>query len=121
MLSMANSRVILGDALDPQTWASVADGSVHCIATSPPYLGLRLYQSGAGEVGRERTIEEYVGNLLAVFRLARRVLRDDGTLWVNLGSSFCSQIEDDQEYELRPGLGEAEVAEVLAGLSAMRE
>jgi len=73
------------------------------------------------QLGLERTPAEYVAHMVEVGRLLRRVLRDDGTLWVNLGSSFCSQIEDDQEYELRPGLGEAEVAEVLAGLSAMRE
>ena len=54
------------------------------------YFGLRSYQSGAGEVGRERTIDEYIGNLLAVFRLARRVMRDDSCLWVNIGDSYAA-------------------------------
>lgn len=62
---------------------------VNCIVTSPPYYGLRDYQV-EGQIGLERTPQEYVDKLVSVFREARRVLRDDGTLWLNLGDSFAS-------------------------------
>jgi DNA modification methylase len=63
------------------------DGSVQCCITSPPYWGLRDY-GHAGQIGLERTPEEYVVNLVAVFREVRRVLRDDGVLFLNLGDSY---------------------------------
>jgi len=63
--------------------------SVHCVVTSPPYWGLRDY-GVAGQLGLEKTPAEYVANMVAVFREVRRVLRKDGTLWLNLGDSFCS-------------------------------
>lgn len=65
-------------------------GSVNCIVTSPPYWGLRDY-GVAGQIGLEPTPEEYVTGLVTVFRELRRVLRDDGTLWLNLGDSYMSQ------------------------------
>jgi DNA modification methylase len=63
-------------------------GSVHCCVTSPPYFGLRDYGVD-GQIGLESTPEEYVAKLVAVFREVRRVLRDDGTLWLNLGDSYA--------------------------------
>lgn len=63
--------------------------SVQCVVTSPPYFGLRDYQC-AGQIGREPTPTEYVAELVAVFREVWRVLRDDGTLWLNLGDSYAS-------------------------------
>jgi len=54
--------------------------------TSPPYFGLRDY-GVPGQLGLERTPNEYIDNLVKVFRELRRVLRDDGTLWLNLGDS----------------------------------
>jgi DNA modification methylase len=63
-------------------------GSVHCCVTSPPYWGLRDY-GVAGQLGLEATPEEYVEAIVAVFREVRRVLRDDGTLWLNLGDSYA--------------------------------
>jgi DNA modification methylase len=62
-------------------------GSVHCCITSPPYYGLRDY-GVAGQLGLEKSPEEYVGRLVEVFREVRRVLRDDGTLWLNMGDSY---------------------------------
>ena len=62
--------------------------SVHCCITSPPYWGLRDY-GVKGQLGLEKTPEEYVSNLVAVFREVRRVLTDDGTLWLNLGDSYA--------------------------------
>lgn len=64
-------------------------GSVHCCVTSPPYFGLRDY-GNAGQIGLEATPDEYVAKLVAVFREVRRVLRDDGTLWLNLGDSYAN-------------------------------
>ena len=64
-------------------------GSVHCCVTSPPYWGLRDYGND-GQIGLEETPEAYVARLVDVFREVRRVLRDDGTLWLNLGDSYGS-------------------------------
>ncbi len=69
--------------------AGLADGSVQTCVTSPPYYGLRNYGVD-GQLGLERTPEEYVEKLVLVFREVRRVLRDDGTLWLNLGDSYAS-------------------------------
>jgi DNA modification methylase len=66
--------------------------SVHCIVTSPPYWGLRDYGVD-GQIGLEPTPDEYVSSLVAVFRELRRVLRDDGTLWLNLGDSYSGSGE----------------------------
>jgi DNA modification methylase len=64
-------------------------GSVQCVVTSPPYFGLRDY-GVAGQIGLEDTPEAYVARLVAVFREVRRVLRDDGVLWLNIGDSYAS-------------------------------
>lgn len=64
--------------------------SVNCIVTSPPYYGLRDYGVD-GQIGLEQTPDEYVAELVSVFREARRVLRDDGTLWLNLGDSYAEK------------------------------
>jgi len=65
------------------------DSSVQCVVTSPPYLGLRDY-GVAGQIGLEPTVEEYVAVMVEVFREVRRVLRKDGTLWLNIGDSYTS-------------------------------
>jgi DNA modification methylase len=64
------------------------DQSVHCCVTSPPYFGLRDY-GVAGQIGLEPTPAQFVAEMVAVFREVRRVLRDDGTLWLNLGDSYA--------------------------------
>ena len=69
--------------------AELPDESVHCVVTSPPYWGLRDYGVG-GQLGLEPTPEEYVANMVGVFREVRRVLRNDGTLWLNLGDSYAT-------------------------------
>lgn len=75
----------LGDALT--VMREMADGSVDCIVTSPPYFGLRDYGVD-GQLGAESSPAEYVENLRALFAEARRALADDGTLWLNLGDSY---------------------------------
>ena len=77
-----------GDCLD--VLREMPDRSVHCCVTSPPYFGLRDYGVD-GQVGLEDTPAEYVAKLVGVFREVRRVLRDDGTLWLNLGDSYASK------------------------------
>lgn len=66
---------------------TVPEDFVHCVVTSPPYWGLRDY-GVAGQLGLERTPDEYVSKMVEVFGEVRRVLRDDGTLWLNLGDSY---------------------------------
>jgi len=66
--------------------ASLPAQSVHCCVTSPPYFGLRDYGVD-GQIGLEQTPQAYVDELVAVFREVKRVLRDDGTLWLNLGDT----------------------------------
>ena len=62
---------------------------MNCCVTSPPYFGLRDYGMG-GQIGLEKSPDEFVAKLVEVFREVRRVLRDDGTLWLNLGDSYNS-------------------------------
>jgi len=67
--------------------ANLPEQSVNCCVTSPPYFGLRDYGNDA-QIGLEQTPEDYVAALVDVFRGVRRVLRDDGTVWLNLGDSY---------------------------------
>jgi DNA modification methylase len=67
----------------------VPDKSIHTVVTSPPYWGLRDYGTDK-QIGLEPTPEEYCASMVAVFREIRRVLRDDGTVWLNLGDSYSS-------------------------------
>lgn len=78
--------LLLGDARE--TLAGMPDGSVDCIVTSPPYFGLRDYGT-PGQYGLEPTPAAYVETMRAVFAEARRVLAEDGTLWLNLGDSYA--------------------------------
>jgi DNA modification methylase len=71
---------------------SLPDESVHCVVTSPPYWGLRDYGQD-GQIGLEDTPEAYTARMVEVFREVRRVLRDDGTLWLNLGDSYAASGE----------------------------
>ena len=80
------NQILLGDCL--QTLKTLPDQSVHCCVTSPPYWGLRNYGHD-GQIGQEETPEAFVSKLVEVFREVHRVLRDDGTLWVNLGDSYA--------------------------------
>jgi len=72
-----------------QHLASMESGSVHCIVTSPPYYNQRNYGHD-GQIGLEGTVQEYIDRMVAVLCECRRVLRDDGTLWLNVGDSYGS-------------------------------
>jgi DNA modification methylase len=79
-------RIINADVMDGL--AQLEDGSVHCVVTSPPYFGLRDYGM-PGQIGLEATPDAFVSKLVEVFREVRRVLRKDGTCWLNLGDSYA--------------------------------
>lgn len=68
---------------------ALPDNHVQCVVTSPPYWGLRKYGEDPREIGSEKTFKEYVTKLTAVFEEVRRVLRPDGTLWLNMGDSYA--------------------------------
>lgn len=82
----AEYQVLLGDCVE--TLQTLPAESVHTCVTSPPYFGLRDY-GHEGQVGLEATPDEFVEALVRVFREVRRVLRDDGTLWLILGDSYA--------------------------------
>jgi len=84
---MSAVSILVGDCL--ASLRAMADQSVNTCVTSPPYFGLRDY-GHAGQIGLEQTPDEFVAKLVEVFRGVRRVLRDDGTLWLNLGDSYGS-------------------------------
>ena len=75
-----------------------ADGSVQCCVTSPPYWGLRDY-GVSGQLGLESSPDAYVQNMVRVFREVRRVLRDDGTCWLNLGDSYAGSGPSGASYQ----------------------
>lgn len=80
-------QILKGDCRD--VLRTLPDESVHCVVTSPPYFGLRDYGM-AGQIGLELTPDAFVAEMVSVFRDVRRVLRSDGTLWLNLGDSYAS-------------------------------
>jgi len=91
-----------GDCLD--ILPTLEAQSVHCCVTSPPYYGLRDY-GHEGQIGLEDTPDAYVARLVAVFREVRRVLRDDGTLWLNLGDSYAGSSDGSYRPGDVPGAG----------------
>tara|TARA_R100000781_G_C4079542_1_gene127228 strand:+ start:1064 stop:1996 length:933 start_codon:yes stop_codon:yes gene_type:complete len=80
------NHIYQGDVLD--RLKDLPDRSIQCVVTSPPYWGLRDYGND-GQLGLEETPEEYVENMVKVFREVKRVLKDDGTVWLNLGDSYA--------------------------------
>ena len=81
------NTILHGDVLDKLK--EIETESIQCVVTSPPYWGLRDYGSD-GQLGLEETPEEYVENMVKVFREVKRVLKHDGTVWLNLGDSYSS-------------------------------
>jgi len=89
-----NMTLLVGDSLE--MLQGLPDRSVQCCVTSPPYWGLRDY-GHEGQIGPQPTPEAYVAKMVEVFREVRRVLREDGTLWLNLGDSYARQAGDDSK------------------------
>ena len=78
-------RILVGDCLE--RLRTLPDASVHCVVTSPPYWGLRDY-GVEGAIGLEPTFGEHINTIVTIFREVRRVLRSDGTLWLNYGDRY---------------------------------
>ena len=95
-------EILVGDARE--TLATLPAESIHCCVTSPPYWGLRDYGE-PGQLGLEPTPEEYVQRLVGIFREVRRVLRGDGTLWLNLGDSYATSGVAGPQRDASGGLG----------------
>jgi DNA modification methylase len=84
---MRTARILVGDVRE--RLRDLPDASVQCCVTSPPYWGLRDY-GVSGQLGLERKPQDYVTAMVSVFAEVWRVLRDDGTCWINLGDSYCA-------------------------------
>ena len=80
-------EIIVGDVR--KELARFPDQTFQCCVTSPPYWGLRDYKI-EGQIGAEMEVNDYISNLIAVFQEVKRTLRDDGTLWLNIGDSYTS-------------------------------
>ena len=80
-------KIIQGDCI--HSLQKLQDQSINTCITSPPYWGLRDYNGEEKQLGLEDTPEEFVDNLVKVFREVKRVLRNDGTVWLNLGDSYA--------------------------------
>ena len=84
---------IVGDSYE--SLCKLPSDSVQCVVTSPPYYGLRDYGMD-GQIGHEKTPEEFIESLVNVFREVKRVLRDDGTLWLNIGDTYAASYKGDK-------------------------
>jgi len=85
---MILNHIYEGDCL--KVLKTLPNNSIDCCVTSPPYYGLRDYGMGA-QIGMEETPEKFIKNLVKVFTQVKRVLKNDGTLWLNIGDSYASQ------------------------------
>jgi len=95
--------ILFGDC--KETLCAFLPESARTCVTSPPYYGLRNYGDEENQIGQEESPEEYVQNLVEVFREVRKVLTDDGTLWLNMGDSY---------YNYRPGKGQGLVKQTVS-------
>ena len=86
-ITLGESVLFEGDAL--QVLQRLPSNSVQCVVTSPPYWGLRDYNV-FGQIGLEATLPQFINRLLGVFSEARRVLQDEGVLWINIGDGYTS-------------------------------
>jgi DNA modification methylase len=82
---LETNKIYCGNCID--ILKSFPNKSVNCCITSPPYYGLRDY-GVSGQIGNEDTLEQYIENLVNVFEQVKRILKDDGVLWLNLGDSW---------------------------------
>ena len=87
-LATMRYQILNGDCIEMMR--TLPDNSVNCCVTSPPYFGLRDYGCD-GQIGLEETPDAFIAKLVDVFREVKRVLKDDGTLWVNIGDSYFSK------------------------------
>ena len=83
---LETNRLLIGDCRD--ILPILPTSSIQCVVTSPPYYQLRDY-GVEGQIGQENSVEQYINNLVIVFREVKRILKNDGTLWLNLGDSYA--------------------------------
>jgi site-specific DNA-methyltransferase (adenine-specific) len=86
-IKLTDSLILEGDSLN--ILRLLPSGSIQCAITSPPYWGLRDYNIN-GQIGLELSLQEFINHLVAIFNEMKRVLRDDGTLWLNIGDGYTS-------------------------------
>lgn len=98
-------KIITGDALE--TLRQLPDCCCSTCVTSPPYFGLRNYGEN-GQIGLEETPNEYIDKIVEVFREVRRVLKDDGTLWLNIGDSYATRSRNNPPRNTRNKYGHTE-------------
>ena len=99
---MVTDTILFGDCRET---LKEFDGKARTCVTSPPYYGLRDYGGEEKQIGQEQSPEEYIENLVQVFKEVKNVLKDDGTLWVNIGDSY---------YNYRPGRGQGLVKQTVS-------
>lgn len=99
---IGNATLYLGDCIEQMR--NLSDCSVQTCVTSPPYFGLRDYGVD-GQLGLEPTPTDFVVAMVDVFREVRRVLADDGTLWLNLGDSYATGTKAERQQSKNPGVG----------------
>ena len=99
---MKKDIIINADAAE--ALRSIPADSVDMCVTSPPYFGLRDYGID-GQIGLESTTKEYIGRLVSVFHEVKRVMRDDGTLWVNIGDCYATGTKAGRKQSKNPGVG----------------
>ena len=83
-----------------ETLRRMEDNSVDCVITSPPYFNLRCYTDDPREIGREVTPQEYIDNMIEIFREVYRVLKS-GTVWVNIGDTYAGNKKDNSSTRQR--------------------
>lgn len=108
------TKIIIGDCVE--SLKSIDDGIVQTCVTSPPYFGLRDYGVD-GQIGLEKNPSDYVTKLVEVFREVKRVLRDDGTVWLNIGDSYSAVSSGNSGYkDGRRNRSERKAAGVVGGI-----
>jgi DNA modification methylase len=114
-MSLPINKIINKDWIEAAK--ELPDGFVHCIITSPPYWGQRNYGVD-GQLGLEKTPDEHIEKLVAGFRELRRVLRDDGTLWINYGDKYAGSGCGTNDYREIDGLGTKPRQNTTGGIKA---
>jgi DNA modification methylase len=105
MPKIHNYTILSGDCIEQMR--TISDQSINCCVTSPPYYGLRDYGCD-GQIGLEETPDQFIAKLVDVFREVKRVLKDDGTLWVNIGDGYFSK-QNNNRNGLNGSLGDGKV------------
>ena len=100
---MKRHEIKIGNSLE--VLKTMDDKSVDCVITSPPYWGLRDYGGQEEQLGAEDTPQGFVDNMVSIFNQVHRVLKDEGTVWLNLGDSY---------YNYRPGAGQTLSKQTIA-------